>query len=308
MPIYCLAFFAVFAATTHMISAQEISPPDVFAQTQLVRDELELIRLQLNRPQDTRTHIAITRAAPREVFFQALTLFKKTDRFCFEVARKRTPPPPIPTGEIQPAHVYGVVHAALIQLRQIKIHLDINDEISPQPLDPDKNPTDVLRSIVQANRQLNLLLDRQFAPSDVYQQVTRAISYAYGLRSNFPGDRMPATPAFVADKEPADVYERLLLCLEQLREITQLSGINILEYSPHQNEIRQATPSDVYDIASLVTSEIQYLHSLVGGRVYDASYPGEITPSHVYQRVGLLHAQLDDLKELIQTEPMWSAQ
>lgn len=91
----------------------EIKPSDVFAHVALLRDELELVRSELGKPKNTRPEIEVVDVAPRGVFFQAQTLFRKADDLCFEVARHRATPPGIPKGEIRPEHVWLVVDAAL---------------------------------------------------------------------------------------------------------------------------------------------------------------------------------------------------
>ena len=78
---------------------------------------------------------------------------------------------------------------------------------------------------MQANRQLNLLLDERFAPSDVFQQVTLAVGYTAQLLKPYPGaELIPEEPVFDPGKTPGDVYRRLLGCFENLREIAAASG------------------------------------------------------------------------------------
>ncbi len=57
----------------------KIEPPDVFVHVALVRAELELIRLELGKPKSKQKELPIFDAQPREVYFQAQTLFRKTD-------------------------------------------------------------------------------------------------------------------------------------------------------------------------------------------------------------------------------------
>ena len=66
-------------------------------------------------------------------------------------------------------------------------------------------------------------------------------------------------------------------------------------------------PSDVYSMATLLVSELTYLHMQVDDfeppiRTY---YPGSKLPSHVYQRVGILEAQLTELEKRVGLTPDW---
>jgi len=287
---------------------QTIKPADVFVLVAMVRDELELIRFEMGKPLNQQPKIEVANAAPREVFFQALTLFRKADRLAFEQARQRVPVPVTPQGELSPAHVYVVVDASLQRIRRVKVKLGITERSPERPHDSSKQSNDVFRSIVQANRQLNLLLDRSFAPSDVFRQVTSAVSYTSVLLSRFSGvNRLADAPPFERGKRPANVYARLVGVFEMVRETAQLSGLNMLELASSPSSLEEKTPSDVYDIASLLVSELAYLHQQVKQLeppqpVY---YPGRKLPADVYQRAGILDAQMATLLKQVKAAPNW---
>jgi hypothetical protein len=284
---------------------QDIEPPDVYVDTLLVRDELELIRLEMGKPKDTRREIGVANAEPREVFFQALTLFHKANRLSFELTRERAELPEKPIGAIRLAHVRAVLEAVLERLRRVKGVLGSFEQSRKRARDPATTHSDIFRSIVQANRQVNLLLNEPYAPSDTFQQVTLAVGYAAQLRTQFAGTRMPEAPAFERRKRPADVYYRLIECFARVRAVMQHSGLNALTLEDLHPET--VTPSDVYDIASLIVSELSFLHSHLDGVLAppDAYYPGRKFPSDVYQRAGLLEALLIDLQALVATSPSW---
>jgi hypothetical protein len=123
---------------------------------------------------------------------------------------------------------------------------------------PPKRPRiDIFRSIIQAHRQVDLLLDRPFAPSDAFQQVTLAVGYAAQLRPRFRCTRMPEPPVFAGRKRPADVYHRLVACFAWVRAIMEHAGLDTLTLNHHPEMV---TPSDVVDIASLIVSELSFLH------------------------------------------------
>lgn len=299
------------SAVAQRPSTDLISPPDVLALVDVFRAELEELRFLMGRPKNRQPELNVQRASPREVYFQALTMFQKADRMCFEHTRKRSTRPTLPEGDISPSDVYNVVDAALQSLRQVKRRYGLETDARLSEPDATKQPTDVFKSIVQANQQLNLMLERQFAPSDVFQQVTRAVGYASRLLDRFPNTVLiPEEPAFEAGKRPADVYRRLLGCVERIRRLADLSGLELLELQVDEKLIQQAEPSDVFDIASLVVSELSYLH----GKLTDAKpprdvyYVGRKFPAHVYQRVGILERQLAELDRRVQENPDWLTQ
>ena len=69
----------------------------------------------------------------------------------------------------------------------------------------------------------------------------------------------------------------------------------------------QMKPADVYDVASLMVAELNHLHSRLpsGKPPRQVFAPGRKFPSHVYQRVGLLEVQLEQLEKLVRKSPGW---
>lgn len=284
-----------------------IAPPDVFARVTLVRAELETIRYVMGRPKNPQSEIPVSEASPREVYFQALTLFRKADQLCFEHTRERAEEPPPPDRVPTSADVSQLVEAALDRIRKVKKELAIEQAVVAPIREATKQPTDVFRAIVQANRQLNLLLEKHFTPSDVFQQVTRGVACASRLLEEFPDvTAIPEPPEFVAGKRPSDVYRRLLACFERIQTIARHSGEHVLQFKPDETQMLQAEPSDVYDVASLLVSELAYFNSLAETKpARKAYYPGRRFPSHVYQRAGLLELQLKQLESLVKKNPDW---
>ena len=232
-------------------SGQAITPAHVLARSQLLHLKLEAIRFEMGRPANTRPDIEVANVAPREVFFQALTLFRKADQLCFEQTREHDAVPEIPASEIRPSHVISVVDAALARLNRLSEAIGTSGEAVEPERDDSKTPTDVFRSIVQANRQLNLLLDTKVSPADVFQQVTLAISYSSRLLAQFPeAKRIPDAPPYERGKRPADVYRRLVGCFERIRLIAGHGGLKTLDLKVTNSSVDSVVPSDVYDIAS----------------------------------------------------------
>ncbi len=201
-----------------------------------------------------------------------------------------------------------MIAAPVTQLAVVQSKLKIPEKVMPPKRDSSITPTEVLRSIVQANRQLNLLLDRRFTPSDVFERVTQAIGYASVLLAEFPmATRIPPPPDFKRKKRPADVYRLLSLVYQSIREVGQISGEKMLRFELKNGGLDSVAPSDVYDIASLLVSELTHLYqqSSTTRMPPRSFYPGRKTPSHVYQRAGILQKQLELLVQLVKKNPQW---
>ena len=236
-------------------------------------------------------------------------MFRKANRLSFEHLRDRAEELPIPTGEILPGDVFQVVNAALRRVPKVKEELGIDLKSTPKPIDAAMTPTHVFIACVQASRQLNLLLERRFAPSDVFLQVTRGVSYAARLLEPSSDKTLPQGPELEPGKRPRDVYLRLVGCFERIRQIAADSGLKVLELEAEggKKAAENAEPSDVYDIASLLVSELSYLH----GHLKDAKAPRNVVfsgrkfPSHVYQRAGILELQLIELEKVVDANRNW---
>ncbi|MGI9473686.1 MAG: hypothetical protein ACR2NZ_19240, partial [Rubripirellula sp.] len=285
-----------------------IASPDVFRQVSLVLKNLEIIRAEMGKPRGDTNDIAVKDAEPHEVYFQALTLFQKVDELCFELARDRQSAPERDDTQIQPSDVYELVDSVNERLEDLKRELEIDQVASPPPRDETKKPNDVFEAITVANRQVNRMVERRFTPSDVFQQVTLGVSYCSSLLSLAPNaKRLPDNPPFENQKTPSDVYRRLIDCYRKIHAIADRSNIQMLELHVSNEDIDSAVPSDVYDIASLLLSELAHLHSIRGDlppprRVF---HPGRTFPSHVYQRAGILDQQIDQLADYVDKDPHW---
>ena len=161
MPLYfpdlILSARGETVAPTDELSKNDIEPKHVYAQVALVRAELELIRLEMGKPEAQHHEMRVSGAAPREVYAQAETLFRKADRLCYERLGLRSRAPAPPEKEIRPGDVLGVVKAANQRIQLVKEKLGIPEQGKAPSPNGEKLPSDVFLSIVQANRQLNLL-------------------------------------------------------------------------------------------------------------------------------------------------------
>jgi hypothetical protein len=298
------------------VSPETIVPADVLARVQWFREELEAIRFEMGKPKDQRVTRLATDALPHEVYFQAVTLFIKADRLALELTGSTgIRPEPVATTDVRPYHNWVLVTAAYDRLMTIKAELGIHEKVPEHAHPPSTKPTEVGRAIVQANRQLNLMLQRRFSPSDVFQQVTWGIHYTKAILAQFPGDTpSAASPVFERGKQPGDVFLRLAECFTRVEEIARFSGMEILHLD--RNAARKAVhdfnilPSDVYDLATLLVSDLTYLYGKLknAAPIPSVPFPGRKFPSHVYQQAGVLLVHLHALEEQVRANPTWQNQ
>jgi len=191
--------------------------------------------------------------------------------------------------------VLQLVDRSLELVWRVKAALGIPEPARVAPADGTRSPTDVYRLIVDLNRNLNNLLQRRFAPADVYQQLTYAVGLASTTLSSaaIPGG-LGTEPPMVRRKTPLDVYQKLIGIFRIIHETIRLSGEQSLLIEQVELDRDDVSRNDVYDISSLLVSELSYLHSLIPGaaKPKKSYYPGDRFPSHVFQRAGRLESQL----------------
>ncbi|MFQ5777471.1 MAG: hypothetical protein ACE5IP_05640 [Terriglobia bacterium] len=300
----------------HLLTEEGIVPADVLARVQLLRDELELVRFEMGEPKDSRPQIAVAGASPREVIFQSFTLLRKANQLHFELTGELGLEPDIALPpDIQPYHVWRVVDAAYERVLVVKRRLGITQTVEEKLPDHSTTPTAVFRAIVQANRQFDAVIKRQLSTLDVYQQVRLATRYAARLLQQFPEvSLIPAPPAFERGKRPVDVYNLLLQCYQQFQVIAEHSGIETLKLEvPSAEAARESSaeiaPTDVYNIALLLLSELSYLHAQLPDAeppqpTYDPNFK---VPAQVYQQAEILLRQLLELEKQVEANPKWLA-
>jgi len=298
------------------VEIDTIMPADVLARSELVVRELESLRAAMGKPAETRPLMTVTNAKPREVYFQGLTLLRKANQLALEQTQTRFEDyrsfaEVAQTRYVRPYHVWWLTDSILQRILLVKAKLEVMSPLRELERPTTTTSDEAFAVLVQANRQLNLLLDRPLEASDVYQKVNEAIWYAARLLAEFPGsNRIPSHSAFEPNKMPSDVYRRLLKCFWHVGEIAKLSGTDMLALERQNQETEEISPSDVYDVAALIVSELDYLYGklLKTDEQYKEYYPGRKYPAQVFQRVGLLEQQLMELEQYAARYPGWLKQ
>ena len=299
------------------ISPEGILPADVLSRTELLKKDLEEIRVEMGKPKDEWVGGIATNASPHEVYFQALNLFLKANRLSLELTGSMGIQPKIrPASGIHPFHIWLMVNEAYKRILVVKKELGISTSNAENPQETSITTTQAGGAIVATNRQINLVLERPFTPGDVVHQVNLAIQYAAGLLRQFPGaTSLPEAPPFERGKQPGEAFLRLVDCFERLESVAKLSNASVLHFD--RIAVNKAVnhydfhPSDVYDMATLLVSDLAFLHSKIKDLDSPAIVPypgGHIFPSHVYQQAGILYRQLVELEERVKKNPNWLSQ
>ncbi len=268
----------------------DVTPAHCYANAHQLLARLEHVRDEMGRTADPRPVPEISGAKPREVYFQAIAAWHKVARLGDELgACTSRAAPAIPAIDtIAPGHCLELIDAIGAQVDDIVAELGITAKAAAPALEPSRQPSDVLVTLVKVNRMLSRLLERPMAPADCYRTVALALAYARRT-----GRAAVDLAKFERAKQPADCYRQLETCLATLGKKIAARGQTALTA---RASLPDATPSDVFDLANLVLGEVAYLHALAGTaapvHAFEPGGHGHRLPAHVYQLAHTLDAQL----------------
>jgi hypothetical protein len=276
-----------------------ILPADVLARVELLRANVELLRIFMGKPAAPAPLLRVEGAQPREVYSQALTLQLRANRLSFEQVRVVRSESVRLEQVARPADVFAVVDAALASILLVKQELGIDTVVAEQMRPESTTPSEVFNATVAAGSAIDHLMDQQTSPSQVFQLVTGAVYSAATLHAIIPnGPTLPDEPAFEANKSPFDVFQRMLRCYVLIRELADTAaGMDTLRFEVDPDQMTAVAPDDVEDLAALILEQLDAVHRAfpAASSQNRAYYPGRRFPAHVYQRAGLLEQILDDL-------------
>ncbi len=303
---WVLAFGISVPSVWADIPREEIQPAHVYARAQRIQNAVELIRLELGKPKPSLLEIAISNAQPREVFFQALTLYQKSDRMCFDHTRNTGPiPPKMKEGHIIPADVYDVLTKAVSRVKCVSDQWQITEPVNEPPPDFNHTPSNVYMKILEVNRQLNFLLDIPYSPSTVFRRVQKTNDFVTLLiQRNSLDTKLPEFPKFKRYKRPREVYIQLQRCLIIMQRISLLTKTTFLDFTIKEIP-NMVSPGDVFDLISLLFSEITHIGKSIDHESFnlipeDISFPERKTPSLVFQNATHLENLLLLLESLLE--------
>jgi hypothetical protein len=293
------------------MSEEEITSEHTCARIGQILDEIDALRLEMGRAKDARVPMHVREASPREVFYHAQTVHRKADRLCVELGGGPVRPPD--AGEparARPADVLRVLDSARARLAEARARLRVEGDAAPPELPgplpriAGKQASDVLAGCLLASRQLNVMLGHAFGSDEAHELLVRALGLTERLLAAH-GAALPPAPRFERRKFPRDVFQLLWQASEVLRQILSDSGVAALEI---ERGFVGEQPTDVYDLASLLVSELEYLASFLPPKEAQrsaAASPSPVLPAHNFQRAGQLRDALGALAESVRARRSW---
>ena len=293
---------ALLLCVNPIAQAQSVNNTDVYNLASQVAEEIEYVREVMGRPFDDSPRLPVGDVSQLEVYFQAQTLFRKANQLAQEYAGvPRAAPPPVPDAELGAIDSYEVVIGAQEQIRQVRRAFGIETEVQIQERST-ASTTGVFVTILDANRQLNLLINEPILPSDVFEQVTLAVLYSAAILAHHGAENLvPEADPFDGYKRPSDVYALLLNNTDALSQVAEAAGVSVLTLSSRRNIPDDVEPGHVYDIARILVAGLALVANAMDAEdaFPELERPELIFPTQVYARATVLQRQLAQIDALL---------
>ncbi len=297
--VCCAILLSLIPVQVRGADAGEISIPELHQRVGGLLSEIDQIRRVLGILPPPERDFVIRDAEPRQVFFQAQTLFRKSNTLAQEIAGiSRQAPIPAPSGNISTNDVQAILDGTQEQLKHVEDALAISIRASAPALNRRSTSGDVLHDIVEAGYILNELVSRRADWPSIYDRILQMVSYVGGALSE--GNRFPALPVFECCKMPEDVYQRLLQSMEASRALASSVDLTFMRIESRKRPPHGASTGTVYDLTTTLVSDLGELTlRLEAEDVAFPEYdrPPRVFPSHAYQLAGVLEQQLAMLRK-----------
>jgi hypothetical protein len=133
------------------------------------------------------------------------------------------------------------------------------------------------------------MLATAFTSQQAHDRLVRALGLSERLLGCY-GEALPAMPPLERRKSPREVFEVLWQTCDPLQQFVRGAGLHALEL---RRGYLGEEPSDVYDLASLIVSELEYVASFLphdDRPLLTVVGPSPTLPCHNFRRGRQLHA------------------
>ena len=284
-----------------------ITPSHVFQATQDLIAEIEILRESMGlsdypneaEPQEGR--------APVHVYAKTLEVMRKVARIQRKFGLTPAEVGQIPVKTITPEDAFGSVQTITEELRRLKSHLVIKDEIQPAPLVGGKTPTFVYKNLGNASFLLDGLVGHPLTPNDVYGNVLRIHDEMELIALKLGAVLELAPPAVNGRKRPKEVAQQLLRATYKVINLQNRLGMDASSV-PTLTLVR-VTPSEVFEFTNLLLAEMARMKMHLNIEIPHASLSEEQnkTPADVFAQVLRMVKNLDTLAEAAAAQPVVTA-
>lgn len=250
--------------------------------------------------------ISIHNAQARDIEFESVSLYDQVHLLAFEYTRETYPSASelsLKGDSLEKS--WDILNQLLRILYELQPLLDRSQPLKIAEINA-TNPSELVLMLINLTEKMDDLAWFEYSPSDTFKVITQGIYIAAALIERSPDPQpIPEPHLFKRGITSPENYQHLLTIIKTLGEIARLKNISFIQVDAEHAST--AKTFDVYNLSILINSQLLYLYHQIfpDGVVLEAYYPGWKFPSHVYQRIGILEQQINQLVGIALKHPNW---
>ncbi|TAN80275.1 MAG: hypothetical protein EPN14_05415 [Gallionella sp.] len=280
----------------------EITPDEVYSQVLLIERETELVKRVVKptaQPQVWQPVQADLK--PRHVWQKAYMVQMKLVAFRRRQGMEGLSPVVVePRRDYDPRLTWVQTQRILTEIRFLRKILDIPGDAGAAPKVAGKKPVDVYNKLGEIEMQWDELAEVATDPSFTFAQALRFDEDVNALLRalNVLDNAIP--PAKRPEAKPADSLAAVFEVLELVQRLQRLAGFETVDFSPFRRP-GEVTPNHVFNLLGLTLAELQQIKAqagLIHAITPPATYQENKTPADVTQFLGYVANKLRLIQHL----------
>jgi len=271
------------------LSAKTITPNEVYAQVELIKEEMHFLLKYFGIKHEHKKIIESTSIQtplkPRNVWQKSYEIFVKIN-----ILRNTHDLPMIepinmePVLKLNPDLVYENTQRKFTEIKIFKYRQNIKSKKFELKIYKNKSPMDVYNALAHISASFDELNGIGFTPSYVFGETMRIYDDLTTILQhlNIEDNTIPSKRN---DKStPADTFSSAMKILSKIRQIQFSVGIDRVDFSGFVKE--NPSPSDVFTMTQMILAELQPIKAYVGLNHYitpAATFYTEKIPADVDQ-------------------------
>ncbi|MBN2823866.1 MAG: hypothetical protein JXQ76_00970 [Campylobacterales bacterium] len=242
---------------------KSITPSKVYTKLMELHAQVHLIKEHFGLKGEPSFRTIKSQLQPRHAWQRTYEIFIKIN-----ILRQKYHLPAIkpvnmqPTLNLSPSLTYEQVLRLLQEVKILKLHLGISQEVGVVEEYTNQTPTDVYNILNTISRDFDLINAQEFTPSYVFGELIRIYEDFQVIFNHFKIDDQTTPPSKNSHATPLDSYRIGLELLSVLAQIEKSMGLESIDfYAFRRNEV---TASDVFEITQIILAEIQMIKANIG--------------------------------------------
>lgn len=275
---------------------------DVYLVTEHILDELMRYRVFRGIKTVSRQPIQVSGLHPKHVYRKTLEGLEKVNVLRQQMQMGAIALPQHPLRRITPVEVFDLATRLDAELEYIYGQARLEDtalfeSVKKISVPQDKTPSDVYTNMWRISYLLDTVIGSEgYTSNDVYRESLTVLNEIELVAQHLKRGQVRKMPDFVDGYGPQDVILKARDTLQLVARIQNRAGL-FEEHSPIPLSAGNVTPSDVFNMVGLIHAELNSLKLHLDISEYPkpvAAVQGK-TPSHVFQLLSHAYASLSSL-------------